>query len=113
MAEKFILSDDEGARSFMVYDDVEDRVSFGMEQDVSYTLARNRALRDKSDRGWTEEKWGRRAASIPFFVIQEWKAKGINVFDKNDWPKVAALLDDPEYRHLRTADWKIGNFKRS
>ena len=45
----------------------------------------------------------RKVASIPLIVIEKWKRElGIDIMDKNDMPKIKKLLNDPEYRWLRT-----------
>lgn len=48
-----------------------------------------------------------RAASIPLSVVHNLMTQGVNIFDKNDWPKIAALLDSPNYLHFRTAPGTI------
>ncbi len=42
-------------------------------------------------------------AKIPNIVIEKWKAEfGVDVLNKDHWPKVKKLLNDPEYRWLKT-----------
>jgi hypothetical protein len=46
-----------------------------------------------------------RAASIPVVVQYEWlKRYGINVFDSDHEEGVRRLLNDPEWRYLRTSE---------
>lgn len=52
-------------------------------------------------------------AHIPVIVQMEWMTKyGVRMWDKNHEKKVFALLNSPEYRHLRTVDkgtaFKVG-----
>ena len=50
----------------------------------------------------------RRVASIPLSICEKWRIeKGINVFNKHHWPQVRRLLNDPEYRFLRTAPGRV------
>lgn len=75
-------------------------------QDVEPYLRRNRQLAADGD-GYSPSREFRRAATIPNIVVEQWLKQGINVFDENDWPKVAAMLDSPEYAHLRTAPGRL------
>lgn len=44
-------------------------------------------------------------ATIPNVVIEEWMKKyGVNVFVKDDLPKVEKLLNKAEYKYLRTVN---------
>ena len=50
----------------------------------------------------------RKVASIPLIIIEKWKRElGVDIYNKNDWPKIKQLLNDPEYRFLRTHESKI------
>jgi len=46
-------------------------------------------------------------ASIPPIVQMQWLQKGVNIMNRADWPKVKKLLNDPEYRYLKTTWGKI------
>ncbi len=51
--------------------------------------------------GNTETLGMRKVASIPLVVIEKWKQElGVDIMNKNDWPKVKQLLNDPENRFL-------------
>lgn len=60
-----------------------------------------------SGNGYTPSRDLQRVASIPNVIVEQWLKAGINLFDENDWPKVAALLDSPEYLFLRTAPGRL------
>ena len=48
------------------------------------------------------------AASIPAMVAMDWKLnRGINIHDPNHADAVNRLLNDIEYRKLRTGDFKL------
>lgn len=73
-------------------------------QDVSRILERNKALRAEND-GFTPSRDVARVASIPVVVQYEWlKRYGINVFDSDHEEGVRRLLNDPEWRYLRTSE---------
>jgi hypothetical protein len=51
---------------------------------------------------------GRKVASIPNAVAMIWLTRyGVDVFKKDHEPAVRRLLNDPEWRHLRTAPGRI------
>lgn len=74
-------------------------------QDVEPYLERNKREASSAQK---RTDWGlHKAASIPNVVIAKWLRMGVNLFDKNDQKKVAALLNSPEYRYLKTTDRRI------
>ena len=89
------------------YDPIDDTMIRSRTQECAPILERNKILLNEGD-GYTPSRDMRRVASIPVVLIEKWmKEEGINAFDKNDWDKVAAKLDDPELRFLRTAPGKV------
>lgn len=80
-------------------------VDFAIETtaDVEPILDNNKRLSTLND-GYNIARDLRRIASIPLVIIEKWKNElGVNIFDKNDAPKVRALLNDPDWRYLRTS----------
>ena len=46
-------------------------------------------------------------AHIPMSVISKWLIEdGINVFSKNDWPRVQRKLNDPDWAKIRVSPGK-------
>lgn len=74
-------------------------------QDVEPYLDRNKRWANGGNR--PREGGLCKVASIPNVVVTEWMKRGVNLFDKNDQQKVAALLNSPEYRYLKTTDRRI------
>ena len=73
-------------------------------QDVAPVLERNKALQTADD-GFTPSRDMARVASIPVVVQREWlKRYGVNVFDRDNEKRVRRLLNDPEWRYLRTSE---------
>jgi hypothetical protein len=71
--------------------------------DVEPILEDNKRLYSLND-GYTPSRELRRAATVPNVILEKWKNElGIDYTDKNDWPKIMALLDSNEYLYLRTA----------
>jgi len=73
-------------------------------QDVQPIIEHNKAL--QNDDGYTShgiknEMW--HYARIPIVIQEKWlKEKGIDVMNKEHWGAVKKLLNDPDYRYLKT-----------
>jgi len=77
-------------------------------QDVQAILDHNQRRATEAHGGWTESKDMRYVGSIPLSIIHKWKVeKGIDVFNKDHWPAVKRLLNDPDWRKLRGAHWTV------
>lgn len=48
-----------------------------------------------------------KVASIPTIIIEQWKKEGIDLFKDEDWPKVRAKLNDPDFKFLRTSPGRV------
>jgi len=45
----------------------------------------------------------RKVASIPLIIVEKWKRDhGIDMMNKDHWPKIKQLLNSNEYKFLRT-----------
>ena len=93
-----------GVTTTFDYDHATDTTIIGREQDVSLLLDVTKALQndgDYSKKGIKESWW--HMATVPAIVIEKWKnEKGVDVFNKDHWPAVKRLLNDPEYKWLKT-----------
>jgi hypothetical protein len=105
LAKRFVDYDpSSGITTYFDYDHSTDTSIVSMEQDVSTVLEVNKIL--QSSQSYTKK--GMRAdwwhyASIPNIVIEKWINEfGVNVFDRNHEKKVFSLLNQPEYRYLKT-----------
>ena len=108
--DKRLLSSEDGFNTYMLYDDATDTVAYHYEQDVSHHLKRAAHLRDSTP--WlAKDKWAGRWASIPNIVITDLKSRGINVWNKDDWPKVVSVIES-DYAHLKTSNYTLGKVKR-
>jgi len=102
---KRVVDYDPHTRITTTFDYIEDgTVILGHEADVSPVLEQNKALQnfeDYSKKGIKDSWW--HYATIPMIVIEKWKIeKGIDVFNKDHAKAVKRLLNDPEYRYLKT-----------
>lgn len=87
-----------------------------MVQDNEALLERNAAMANHND-GWSvdgrskTDKLMRRVASVPWSIITDWRENlGVDYFsqDPDQQKAVNRLLDDADWRKLRTAHFTIG-----
>ena len=88
------------------YDEASDTTIISREQDVSSLLDFNKTLANED--GVTKEGikncWWL-YANIPNIVIEKWlNEHGVNVYDKDHNKAVFRLLNQPEYRYLKTTN---------
>ena len=76
------------------------------QQDVEPILEDNKRMQ-LTGAGYSRDKFIKFLARIPVVVIEHWLNKGINIFDKNDEKKIMALLNDPEWKYLKTIDGRV------
>jgi len=72
-------------------------------------IALNNTLRNAeraSSSLWGDQRYVR-VASVPLIQIEKWYREGLNFYDPNDYPRIKRLLNDGEYRGLRTAPGRI------
>lgn len=75
--------------------------------DVGPILEHNKALATSGD-GYTPSRELRRAASIPFAIVEKWKNElGVDLFNPDHLPAVRRLLNSSEYLYLRTAPGRL------
>jgi len=74
-------------------------------QDVSGILEDNKEAFNNYSANTKEGGMGRRIASVPFVIVEQWLKEGINVMNpsENDRVKMMAKLNSNEYQFLRTA----------
>jgi len=86
------------------YDHDTDSIVVNRVQDVQPILDLNKKeLNGDSMYGPQTNNGMRKVASIPLVIIEKWKRElGVDIFNKDHMPKVKQLLNDPEYKWLRT-----------
>jgi hypothetical protein len=89
------------------YDDTDGSTTIQTLHDPNPIIKDNRERMLSGHDGYTPSRDMKHVASIPLGVAAELAMAGINVLDDNDWPKVAAMLDDPAFEFLRTSPGKI------
>lgn len=91
------------------YDAGEDSLVVHSVQDVEPILKRNKELYGLDDLGYGPSREWRRVASIPDVIVHAWLKKGIEVWNPDHWPKIAAALDDSSFLYLRTAPGRVSD----
>jgi hypothetical protein len=93
-----------GITTTFSYDALTDDTTIYREQDVTAILELNKAQQNDEDytkKGIKRDWW--HYASIPNIIIEKWLREfGVNVYNKDHEPKVFKLLNQPEYRYLKT-----------
>lgn len=101
-----------GVATYHAHDAMARKTYIETVQDVAPVLERNKAIQNMDDggaRGLTEySRKGIKAnwwhvGEIPNVVMEKWlRDYGVNALKSDHWPKVRKLLNDPEWRYLRT-----------
>lgn len=87
-------------------DEGERKIVVQRQQDVEPVLELNKALQTLGD-GYSRSGNLRRVGSIPLVVIEQWLREGFDAFDPNNRVELRRRLNDPEWRHLRTAPGRV------
>lgn len=99
-----------GRRRWFIHDPLTRQNHIHTEWDgdvLNQILDVNKAKQNADDKGWSRTREMRRVASIPFAVLDIWRGEGIRWWDQNHAPAVKAKLNDPQFRHLRTAPGRL------
>lgn len=98
----------DGVYTLFHYDEMEDRTIIETVQDVEPILDANKAAFNSGHDGYTPSRDLKFVAEIPVVVIEKWlREDGIDVWDPNHKEAVKRKLNDPEWRHLRTAPGRL------
>lgn len=89
-----------GLTQYFHYDEAGDRFTIETVADSEPIVENNKRLFNE---GRPRGDWNC-IASIPPEIILKWRELyGVNIMDRNDWPRIRRLLNDPDWRYLRTA----------
>lgn len=77
-------------------------------QDVAPVLERNKAMTNHND-GWSPTRELRRAAFIPNIIRDKWlNEEGWDAYRPDLYgEQLRRKLNDPDWRYLRTAEWRM------
>ena len=106
--DKRLLSHDPftGLKTFHSYDALTDETTISYEADSSPIIELNKKLQNDADyskKGIKREFW--HYATIPVMVQMDWLINhGVDVYNKDHGARVSRLLNDPDYRYLKTTE---------
>ena len=105
-----------GMTTWYEYDAHTDTVTLQEVQDAEPALIANKAIRNHGGGKGRLNEYSREGikanwwhvATIPNGVIMQWKReKGVDVFNKDHSAAVTKLLNDPDWKYLRTGTGKV------
>jgi hypothetical protein len=74
-------------------------------QDAEPILEENKLKQSAGRDYYAHDKDMWRVASIPILVQYKWMTEhGVDIMNKDHWPKVRQLLNSSDYRYLKTAE---------
>jgi hypothetical protein len=96
-----------GVSTYHHYDPATDLTTIETMQDVQPFIERNKALHNTSyQRDGIKDEW-MHVATIPVLVQMKWKQEyNIDIYDPADYKRIQKLLNDPDYRYLKTGTCK-------
>lgn len=98
---------DAPVKSFFHYDGLSETFTIKYVQDCTDLIEWNKAAQNHND-GYSPTRNIRRACSIPLGLQRKWLAEeGWDCMDPQNWPKLKRRLNDPDFRHLRTAPGRL------
>lgn len=105
------MSSDGSIKRNVTYDRAEEKLVQHSVQDIQPLIDLNKKEYNKDyihGGVETKETGMRKVASIPLIIIEKWKKEhGIDMMNKDHWPKIKQLLNSNEYRFLRTHESNI------
>lgn len=97
-----------GTTTGIEYDPIDDQLTVVNQQDCEPTIELNKKLYNDGTDGYGPTREWRRVATIPNIILEKWLLEeGIRYWDSEDTHKLAAKLDDPEWKFLRTAPGRV------
>ncbi len=97
-----------GAVSIHHFDEATGQTTIERTQNVNPIADACKERRNEDPRnGYTPSRDLKHVACLPDVLVANLYKKGINVLSDEDWPKVAALLDSPDWSIWRTSAGKI------
>lgn len=107
MAISQLVDRDGGLTRYLHSDAMGEQFAVEIVADVEPVLQRNQSLANNGD-GYSASREWRRVASIPAIVQLRWKELyGIEAWNRDHWPGVRRLLNDPDWRWLRTSPGRV------
>lgn len=88
-----------------MYEDTEEGFQLHYSQDAGPILEANKIKQNMGREYYAKDPDMWKVAAIPIGVQMIWLTKyGVDVYNDDHWPKVRKLLNDSEWRYLKTAE---------
>lgn len=98
-----------GVTQYFHHDEMTGKWGIETIQDVDPILDMNKAAQNDesySRHGIKNEFW--HFARVPIVIQEKWlREDGIDIFNKDHWPRVRKKLNDPDYLYLKTTTGKL------
>ena len=110
MTDKVLIDIDPltGSKSIFEYDGSDGTFRVHEITDVSPTIEQNKLSQNDGTGGWNDDKSFRHVARIPPAIVEMWRLiYGVDVMNRDHWPAVKRLLNDPDWKNIRSANWKV------
>lgn len=97
-----------GISQYHDYDEDTDTSQFILSGDAEPVLEMNKKLANEEDytKQGIKDGWWHYAQIPTIFQYKLLIEKGINVWKKEDGPRLSKVLEDPDYKHLKTTNLK-------
>jgi hypothetical protein len=77
-------------------------------QDVEAQIEFNKTRQNDGSNGYGPSRELQHVAHIPDIISLKWRNDhGIETWNKDHWPKVKRMLNDPDWKYLRTIPGKV------
>jgi hypothetical protein len=87
------------------YEETDTGFNLHYEQDCEPIVEANKAKQSSGRAYYAKDNEMWKVASIPITVQYQWLTKhGVDVMNRDHWHGVKRLLNDPEWRYLKTAE---------
>lgn len=104
MKRHFSTDDETGAVEVFHFDDATHQATIQTTMDVEPIIEQNKKMMNQGDSGYSPSREMKRIASIPNEVLMTWQMRyGVDVLKKENVHLLKRLLNDPEWKYLRTA----------
>lgn len=89
------------------YDDATGETTIETIHDPNPVIDANVAFQNSGHDGFTPSRDFKHVARIPNGEVVKLFAMGLNPYRNEDWPRIAAMLDSPDWKKWRTGGGKI------
>ncbi|HXU58659.1 MAG TPA: hypothetical protein VN710_07905 [Verrucomicrobiae bacterium] len=107
MQRRLIEAQPDGIVEWFHFDELTGEMAIERVQDVEPVLEANKRAQTGGD-GFSPSRELREVAEIPLGIVELWRTVlGVDIFNRDHWPRVKQLLRDADWRHLRTSPGAI------